>query len=319
MKRLAILFVCLFLFGSTANAWNDKGHMAITRLAWKELSADERTKILKLLESHPHYKEFLCEAKPENIPLEEWIFMRAATWSDWVRGGPPERKAFNRPEWHYINIPIIPQGDDVKAPGEGDANVVKQVGLSKQIAVAGGDRVERAVHLTWLFHLITDMHQPLHCCTLYSKQYPEGDKGGNLSKVQLAEGGLIQLHGFWDGLLGKEVSNSSLGKSVLELEESYKANSAKIDDEIAKHTKPMEWAMESHDQAVKSVYLDLNLKVTMAKTAFINGEVKILNDKEKAPVAPAGYAQQAGECARYQGAKAAKRLAAVLKEVAAAN
>ncbi len=319
MKRLAFALTFFLFFAATSFAWNDKGHMVITRLAWKELSADERAKIGKLLESHPHYKEFLSAKAPEGIPADEWVFMRAATWSDWIRSGPAERKAYNKPDWHYINLTFVPKGDDTKPAGPADINVVSQIEESKKIALAGGDRVERAVRVAWIFHLITDMHQPLHCCSLWSKQYPEGDKGGNMSKVKLAEGGIIQLHSFWDGLLGKEVTNGTIGKGLLELEESYKTNAAKIDDELANHKKVMEWAEESNEQAKKCVYLGGDLKVALAKTQFIDGEVKILGDQNAIPVAPEGYAQQAGECARYQGVKAAKRLAAVLKEVAAAN
>ena len=34
-------------------------------------------------------------------------------------------------------------------------------------------------------HLIEDLHQPLHACTLYSSQFPEGDKGGNAFPISL--------------------------------------------------------------------------------------------------------------------------------------
>ncbi|QVL31731.1 S1/P1 nuclease [Telmatocola sphagniphila] len=321
MKRLLFSLLTLILISPSAFAWNDKGHMVCSRLAWKQLSAEERTKITKILQNHPHYKEYLAANRPDNIPEDEWAFMRASTWADWVRNGPPERKAYNRGEWHYINIPYIPPGEDIKAPGAGEQNVVKQIGLSKKIVLSGGDRVEQAVHLTWLFHLITDMHQPLHCCTRFSKEFPEGDRGGNLSKVKLQSGGLIQLHSFWDGLLGRDVNNAGINSGVLDLEKQLEVNGGKIRDELDRHKTVEEWAQESFQQAVKCVYLSGDLKVVYAKTEFRDGEVKILDDEKKIeiPIAPKYYAQQAGDCARYQATKAGLRLSIVLKEIAAAN
>lgn len=35
----------------------------------------------------------------------EWAFQQAAAWPDLVRSGPPEKRAFNRGEWHYVNVP----------------------------------------------------------------------------------------------------------------------------------------------------------------------------------------------------------------------
>jgi hypothetical protein len=309
MKKwiLAIALSCLLV--STGFAWNDKGHMVCSKLAWKELTPEERAKIVKILETHPHYQEFLKAEKPVNIPEDEWVFMRASTWSDWIRSGPPERKAYHKGEWHYINIPYIPKGDDTKAPGAGEVNVVTQVDESKKIAISGGDRIERAVRLTWVFHLVTDMHQPLHTSSVWSKQFPEGDRGGNKAKVK-TETGTIQMHSFWDGLLGKEVTLNSIGQSVLEIEKGYEFHKDTLDGEMARNKTTMEWAMESHAKAVE--------------VAYCNGELKVANEDDKVdpamiPRAPDGYPSKCGDCARLQAAKAGKRLAGILKEIAAAN
>ena len=41
------------------------------------------------------------------VKPRKWSFIRAATWSDWVRSGPPERTKFHRGTWHYVNRPYI--------------------------------------------------------------------------------------------------------------------------------------------------------------------------------------------------------------------
>jgi hypothetical protein len=55
---------------------------------------------------------------------------------------------------------------------------------------------EQALHLSWLIHLIGDVHQPLHCCSLFNSDYPTGDKGGNSFFIKPATKG-IPLHSFW--------------------------------------------------------------------------------------------------------------------------
>ena len=60
----------------------------------------------------------------------------------------------------------------------------------------------RSIFLCWLLHLVGDLHQPLHTSTLISKQFPNGDLGGNLFLVSLKEGGpAVVLHTYWDALL----------------------------------------------------------------------------------------------------------------------
>src|SRR5262249_25270474 len=93
---------------SPAFGWNDKGHLVTARLAWRNLTEDQRSRVVALLKKHPHYEEFLTARKPEGFTADEWAFMRAATWADWVRSHHAEQ--YNRPAWHFINCPIVPGG-----------------------------------------------------------------------------------------------------------------------------------------------------------------------------------------------------------------
>jgi S1/P1 Nuclease len=70
---------------STAAAWHKEGHMAIARIAWKQLGDKEQVQIAKILKSHPHYGSYLLVNKPNDLEDFEWAFVRAATWPDWVR------------------------------------------------------------------------------------------------------------------------------------------------------------------------------------------------------------------------------------------
>src|SRR5262245_10935100 len=64
------------------------------------------------------------------------------------------------------------------------------------------DPQRKAVPLAWLFHLVGDIHQPLHTTQLFTVDYPKGDRGGNEICVRVTEAGQpIDLHRFWDGVI----------------------------------------------------------------------------------------------------------------------
>ncbi|HSQ57260.1 MAG TPA: S1/P1 nuclease, partial [Gemmata sp.] len=219
MNEYLVALTALAGICSSASAWNDNGHMTVARIARNELKPEERTKAIDILKSHPHYTEYLKGQKPANMSEDEWVFLRAATWADWVRSGPADRRRYNVPNRHFINLPIVVEGSGITPPKPNDENVVSGIKKQKDEAMTGGDRVNRAVAVTWLFHLVGDIHQPLHCTNLYSKDFPKGDRGGNLAKVRISGGGIVQLHSFWDGLLGTSTSPSSILGMVKEIDD----------------------------------------------------------------------------------------------------
>src|SRR5207245_11636551 len=64
--RSVALAVALALPGP-ALAWNDKGHMVGGRLAWNQLSEQQRAKVVAVLRMHPHFEEFLAAKRPHGI------------------------------------------------------------------------------------------------------------------------------------------------------------------------------------------------------------------------------------------------------------
>ena len=57
-------------------------------------------------------------------------------------------------------------------------------------------------HLRLLIHYIGDIHQPLHASSRYTKDYPEGDEGGNAFKVHVnASEQITNLHALWDSVV----------------------------------------------------------------------------------------------------------------------
>jgi hypothetical protein len=303
LKKLLPLIVIVIL-STPAFGWNYHGHMVAARLAWGQLTEDQRGKVSAILKKHPHYEEFLTAEKPEDFTIEEWAFLRAGTWSDWVRAHHKEQ--FNRPTWHYINYPIVPAGSKVDPakhePPAKEVNVVNQLAVCVEKIGKGSDE-EKAIYLTWLCHLIGDIHQPLHCTALFSETFPDGDRGGNLAIIRTPTGAM-NLHAYWDGLLGTGTSAEVIGKDVEEIEKLMKD---KADDvkEMKAHTTFESWGREGLELAKKFVYLNGELKVAAGRGLRA----------EDAPELPGDYAANAGKVARVQIGKAGTRLADQLKKV----
>jgi hypothetical protein len=184
-----------------------------------------------------------------------------------------------------------------------------QSGKAVGEATAGGDRVNRAVAVTWLFHLTGDIAQPLHCSELVNDRFPTGDRGGTRARVRLGDS-LVQLHSFWDGLLGSGTTPSAINATVLEVETLLDKSPEKWAVDVANHTTFAQWAAEGSAAAMTHAYLNGRLDLASADAN---------PTPESVTPAPDDYARDSGAYARFAAGKAGKRLAAVLREVVAAN
>jgi hypothetical protein len=307
MRKLLAVALLVALPGP-APAWNAKGHMVSARLAWRQLSEGQRVRVSAILKRHPHYTAYLAAQRPDGFTEDEWAFLRAATWADWVREGPG--REYSRPTWHYINYPIVPPGSTVDParhePPANQENVVRQLGVCVD-KIRTGSEEEKAVYLTWLFHLVGDIHQPLHCTAVFSERFPDGDRGGNLALIRIRSSP-VNLHSFWDGLLGTGLTAGAISADVLEIEAVMKAKAADIQKELDAHQSFESWAREGHELAKRVVYLNGDLKVAVSGGREGAGT-------EDVPQAPDDYAPNCGKVARVQVGKAGWRLADQLKKL----
>jgi hypothetical protein len=303
--RTAFLGTALcFLFASPALAWNEKGHMIVAKLSWLKLDDRQREAVTKILKTHPHYQEFLVAECPATSEEDEWAFMRAAFWPDWIRSH--HSAEYSKPTWHYVTAGFVPPYSKLNAtdlPSE-SPNVVTQISASID-KVRTGTADEKAIYLCWLLHLVGDIHQPLHCCSLLSEAFPQGDKGGNLALVRINGGRPTRLHPMWDGLLGKPVTPKSIATAVAEVEDTEQTHAAEIEQELDAHATPVDWAQEGFELAKMHAYL--------------SGDLRPANDDEKpaedqVPNIAESYAQTAGRVARVQMAKAGRRLATSVQQ-----
>src|SRR5215470_869666 len=110
----------------------------------------------------------------------------------------------NRGTWHFINWPFKPEGQpaSVQANEPAAVNILTAMAENQRILANENDPGRKAIAIAWLFHLVGDIHQPLHTVQLFTVDYPRGDRGGNEICVQVTKAGQpMDLHRFWDGVI----------------------------------------------------------------------------------------------------------------------
>jgi len=212
---VTIAFALTLFTAQRAAAWNSIGHMTVAKIAYDHLDQKRQIALYTLLKNHPHYKDYLSASRPAEIDNEvEWVVLRSAVWSDWVRAKKNDARGINintyhRAEDHYVNIPLIDPKDEKFFAGKTLINpdlpniVTALKHRANELKMKSASLGDRAIAACWLFHLVGDIHQPLHNSTYFSsdKAFLNGDLGGNRFGIK-ADGRKWKLHAFWDDVLG---------------------------------------------------------------------------------------------------------------------
>ena len=211
MKWSRLLFCPLLLilvaspWGNDALAWSREGHMVTGAIAYARLQAEDPealARVLALLREHPHFSDLLQAPEDWDLDAEDRalaVFMNAARWADDVRSGRFEKYSESR--WHYVNYHY--EDGELSPPGApSDDGFLLWALDENQRRLLQGSSHDRAVALTWMFHLVGDVHQPLHTIAHHAPAHPDGDRGGNLFFVRVrADRDTINLHWLWDDLV----------------------------------------------------------------------------------------------------------------------
>jgi hypothetical protein len=304
MRSVILATVIVAALSVSAHAWNDTGHMVVAQLAYRRLTPEQRQAIAAILRQHPHWQEFLIAERPDNVPEDQWAFWRAATWPDWVKH---HNEKFSHPKWHYVDFPFVPPGSAERATDHEprEENILTALPLCiDKVRTSTGQ--EGAIYLCWVLHLIGDIHQPLHCASLFCEQFPKGDKGGNDSLYRLGAKRIIKLHPFWDDLLGKSPTPTTVNRGAQEAQAALDANRAEVTREEQANSSVESWAKESYTLAVAYAYDNGKIIPAVADRR---------RDPSEVPEAPANYTEEAGLIARVCIAKAGERLAGVIGQI----
>jgi hypothetical protein len=326
--RFAVFLLCWSLTINPAFGWNAAGHKIIASIAFRQLSTDEQNKVVAMLKRHPRFTEDFADQMPEEVRSTddatqfEWLFQQSAIWPDVVRGGPPARRALNRPEWHYVNLPHY-LTDAARAELAGrltinvatdpppDAtletphlNIVQTIRFARRVVA---DRTaspqDRAVLLAWIFHDVGDIHQPLHSVALFSSRlFPEGDRGGN--SVKSRQSG--NLHALWDQFPGRDDSYRAARNRAIELAGDQRFQQIRTD--AAASLNEQDWRDESHGLAKFAAYAD-EVLATLRRMDEVGAAVEGIDLSEE-------YLKTGGRVAELRIVQAGYRLGAILKKIA---
>jgi S1/P1 Nuclease len=210
------------LLAAPAFAWDNFGHMEVAQVAWGRLEPAVRMRVAQLLRLNPQYVAWTVTVAPEK--RDQIAFLRAATWPDFIKSAPhyikdgPEDG--NRPPpgpeaaqnigyadrfmhkyWHFIDEPFSTDGTRLEPPTTPNAQT--QIALfRKTLASPWVSDDVKSYDLTWLLHLVGDIHQTLHATSRFSADLPHGDNGGNSEKISCGGCPETSLHWFWDDAPG---------------------------------------------------------------------------------------------------------------------
>ncbi|MCP3460703.1 S1/P1 nuclease [Bradyrhizobium sp. CCGUVB23] len=263
--RFLIALGCAVLVGSSANAWNNFGHMEAAALAWSQLTPAAKQEATRLLKLNPQYDGWI-----QGVPAgqrDQVAFVKAATWPDQIKSlsdhhndgdrngdvAPQTPEAsqnigyadhFRHKYWHFIDEPFSTDGTPLQQPQSPNAQTEVAV-FKKTLADKTASDDVRSYDLSWLLHLIGDLHQPLHATSRFTHAEQDGDAGGNDVKISCRKcGSARELHAFWDGLLGP---TSAPPQDAIDAAADLRTVDSGSTDEN-------DWIQESFEIAKSSVY-----------------------------------------------------------------
>ncbi len=300
------LAVAILATAPTAHAWQRPGHAAGAAMTYEELMARNPAvvrAIIDILAAHPDRERFEEAANAyQGGDRDRFLFMQASRWPDDIREGPHDH-----PSWHYWANPIVHPHKPPPQTPEGTHGQAREA-YALHVEVANDVRApqhERAIAISWIFHILQDMHQPLHAAEMYSATYPEGDRLGSLGHVRVAEDQApVTFHRYWDErILTATATVDEMVATGHALRREYPRESLpELNLQVAKADRIEAWAREETYPLARTL-------------AYKNGELSVGLSPETAPVMADAYLDETREAGRRRLAVSSYRLADVLVEL----
>lgn len=256
--RLAFTAAVLALaLPAAAQAWTRPGHMVSAAIAYEDLAVrnpDALKRLLAIAAQHPDRGPFeVAVGRATGADRDRRIFMELARWPDDVRGGPQDH-----PTWHYAMRPVTdPRDPPPNAPSPEAAGAATEAfALNLRVASdPNAPAADRAQALAWIFHLVGDIHQPLHTAQLFSRRFPDGDRGGSRQYVKDPTGGQpITLHWLWDDSVNRDGDGEAALARARELTARLPRSSFRELSAPARAADFTAWGVESYALATPVVY-----------------------------------------------------------------
>jgi len=295
------LSLLLLIVTTPARAWSAQGHMATGLIAYDLLGARDSAAIDAidaLMRHHPDRARFDSLLAGLDRPYRQRrLFELIARWPDDIR-----HTRYNHRHWHHqLRVVAGWRVFDGVRLGEADYGLRRSLDLLRD---AKADPARRAVALCWLFHIVGDMHQPLHAGHRMDDRFPFTDRAGTIGWVRRAPDVAPEtFHHFWDQAadrLGDDWTGADLIVEAVRTEPEVEPRPAK--DFAAAYRA---WVRESEELAADNAYQGVALDESRRAAT--------------APVLPPDYVANARTIADRRLGQAGERLAVELATLFAAD
>lgn len=221
LRRLYHVFLGLLLplIPTTSFAWGVTGHRIVAEIASHHLTSKAQKAIFAL--------------------LGQQSMAMVSNWPDLIKSDTTHRYDHTSP-WHYLDFPANStrvQFDELLGKHTGENLYTQTQALIRQLKDPSISKADKVFALTFLIHMIGDMHQPLHVGR-------DEDQGGNKVQVMWFDRP-TNLHRVWDEHL-VEFQQLSYTEYTAALDTASKATIAKIQSGTI-----ADWMFESHQLADK--------------------------------------------------------------------
>ncbi|HEX8687154.1 MAG TPA: S1/P1 nuclease, partial [Pyrinomonadaceae bacterium] len=261
-------------------------HMIVAQVAYLRLTPAAKARVDSLLippqGKRPlihlcagYYTPQTCEKVYDPVTI--------AVWMDDFRGDSLNSTYDN---WHYVDYPFFDGVPENPKVGPEPENALARINWAVNSLREGTGTPKRdAEVLGFLYHLVGDVHQPLHTVARVTAEHPEGDAGGNFFRIQMPpEARISNLHAFWDAAGGafgfqspKRPLDSDGRQRILSLAEGLMKEFPAESMPESKELDPHAWVMESNALARTVVYRNVR-DGDAPSQAYVN-EAKRLSSK----------------------------------------
>ena len=300
MKKLCcvLILVAVLALPQPVLAWNGTGHRLVASIAWDNLSDTARKNIVTLMLKAP--KGNCLRELFKSSDGEREFFVAAATWPDIVRGDnvPAQCKAQDKPEWHFKDrFWSGVSGDNQTPPKDlsrplAKINAVERLEMFRQFVNGNGNIGDRAMRVSWILHLVGDIHQPLHTSGHVTMTEQDGDVGGNtflVGPITLAGGKKItKLHAYWDNIIDlaePKGAHEEFPAYIKRLTAEYQADFPKSQFTNLESAQFDKWALESLQKAKQNAYPKLLKRGQVPNSTYQSNTFRVA----KQSIAEAGY------------------------------
>jgi hypothetical protein len=275
--RSLITLLSLLILTEQVEAWDDFGHMEVAAVAYDKLTPLAKKRATQLLARNPRYPQWINGAKKSD--RDKVAFIRAATWADAIKSDSQYKRSAKDDDphaptasqnigyvdhlahsyWHYIDEPFSPDGTTLVNPSAPNAET-QIAAFRAALATPAVEDDVKSYDLTWLLHLVGDVHQPLHCTSRFDHADPNGDQGANKVVINGASSPAIcddprycpfgpptELHAFYDDITGSSACLGAAESAAATLPKP-KQKDAAISDEAT-------WVQEGFQLAQSAVYV----------------------------------------------------------------